>query len=103
MTARSRATEVLIGIHPKRHLAWMEGILALFDIHWAISPIGWWPSFRRDRPARNPPLPLTILLHCKKSLETRLRQAQEGIRSRSLRHDIFAPHPARPGIAEQGQ
>jgi hypothetical protein len=44
----------------------MEGILALFDIHWAISPIGWWPSFRRDRPARNPPLPLTILLHCKK-------------------------------------
>jgi hypothetical protein len=38
MTGRSRAAEALIGIHPKRHLARMEGILALFDIHWAVSP-----------------------------------------------------------------
>ena len=38
MPGGGRAAEALIGVHPKRHLARMEGILALFDIHLAFSP-----------------------------------------------------------------
>jgi hypothetical protein len=80
----------------------MKGVLALFDIHLAISPhIDDQASDETSRSARQPcPVKFAAL---QKILEPSVLQAQEDTQNRSQCHDISARHPARPGIAEKGQ